>query len=368
MANAKITQGPKLTRREEELNGIYAGARANREREMNDDPTDAVTDQVVDDREVEPEVGHEVDGDDNCPQNPPSVGIVGEGEEDTQLDTTGPTTIADEPRDQSPEPDQDLVTILVDGEEQQVPRSRVLEQGVRTLQKEAAADKRLAEATKIYQRAELLEAQQAQRLQQAEDQLRQVAERQNQGAPLSPQQDADVKQKARELATQLLDGDEEQVTDALAEVLSKGRQEPTQQINPNQIADQAVQAMQQKLDYRDAMSTLKDEFPKLFEDQILFNMADNISKEFAQEEPGISLKDLILKSGRYVKSWYDEQTGGLQQPTKPEEGVDKTSRKRTVKNIPTASARLPVDAPKRPPTPSEIVANMRSSRGLPATG
>lgn len=68
-----------------------------------------------------------------------------------------------------PKPEEDLETIVVDGQQIQVKRAQLFDAGRRTLQKEATADRRLQEATETLRQAQAYAAQLRQQYQPSQD-------------------------------------------------------------------------------------------------------------------------------------------------------------------------------------------------------
>lgn len=75
--------------------------------------------------------------------------------EETPGDTTPEQEAAAE--SQTPAPEDDLIAIVVDGQEVKVKRDQLIDAGRRTLQKESAADRRLQDATETLNRAKAYE-------------------------------------------------------------------------------------------------------------------------------------------------------------------------------------------------------------------
>ncbi|MEN6440937.1 MAG: hypothetical protein ABFD97_20395 [Syntrophobacter sp.] len=92
--------------------------------------------------------------------------LIEKGAEGTQppegakpADTTPPQKRDDTPASQQPAADEPKEKLVIDGQEQEVPLSKILDAGKRALQKDLAADKRLEEATKLLRRAEEIASQ-----------------------------------------------------------------------------------------------------------------------------------------------------------------------------------------------------------------
>lgn len=274
-----------------------------------------------------------------------------EGGEDEGVEDAG------EEEGGEPEPEQDLVTIVVDGEQRQVSRDKVYEQGIRTLQKEAAADKRLAEANQRIKEAQEYEARTRANV---EAQLR-AAQKQSQDAPLSEQQDADIKQRARRIVDKLLDGDEEEATNALADIL--GRQQATP-VDTNQLVNQVSAQVQRTAELKAAVSDFRKEYPKIAGDKFLWDRADIESDKVQSEHPDWSPSEILLEAGRRVEDWVKSLAGPADQDSTTQRREGKRDKKRTTETLRQASIRSEKPAAPRPPTRSEVVAKMRKSRGL----
>jgi len=256
---------------------------------------------------------------------------------------------------------EELVTIKVDGELRQVPRSQVYEQGIRTLQKEAAADKRLAEANQRIKAAEEMENKIRASQQQIESQLREQQQR-SQDAPLSQKQDADIKQRARQIVDKILDGDEEEATNALADIL--GRQSTTP-VDTNQLVREVSDKVQRTTELKAAVGEFHAEYPSIVKDPYLFQRADAETDRIQTEHPDWSPREILFEAGRRVEEWVKSLAGPADQDNDTQRREGKRDKKRTTETLRTASSRVPRTPDKRPPTRSEVVANMRKRRGLP---
>lgn len=290
---------------------------------------------------VEPEVEEELDQ-------------AAAPEVEDEVEQTAASEPAAEPEQDE---DSDMVTIVVDGEERQVSRSKIYEQGVRTLQKESAADKRLAEATERVRQADLYAAQSLARI---EAQLRATQKDQNQGAPLSKQQDVDVKTRARKIIASILDGTEEEAAEALAEAM-EGRREPTPQFDTGKIVQETTKQVQRQIDHSNALRDFRTSFSDIADDPHLFNMADQETLKVHQEHPEWGLTEILSEAGNRVRNWVKSKT--VTKSSTDAARVDKLARKSAVDNPKVASARAPAPVEKKPPSRSDVVASMRKARG-----
>lgn len=286
-------------------------------------------------------------------QNSENGNYTGEGENDSSDDKAA--------REDSGEQDEeDLVAIVVDGEERQVPRDKVYEQGIRALQKESAADKRLAEATEKMRAATEYENRVKQ---QVEAQLRNQKREENDGEPLSKKQDEEIRAKARRIIDKILDGNEDEAAAALAEAMS-GRGDSTPSFDKNTLAQEVTQKVQRDLDAQAGIAALKERYAHIANDTQLWNMADRETIRISQEHPDWKPSRVILEAAKTVDEWVKSVGGGQTKPDTPAPS-GKAERKRTMEKLRTAAAKVPGEPEKRPPTRSEVVANMRKNRGLP---
>ena len=199
-----------------------------------------------------------------------------------------------------------------------------------------------------------------------EERIRQRAE-QTQEEPLSKKQDADIQKRARQIVDNLLDGDEEAATKALAEVMmGRGPATPT---DTDQIVSKVAAQVQQQTELKSALKSFRDTYPAIAQDPTLWNRANQESGRLRDEHPEWSIEENILEAGKRVQDWLHSLTGGPrgdepQQNDQVREG--KLDKKRTMEKLPSASTRMPKAPEKRPPTRSDVVANMRKQRGLPS--
>lgn len=273
--------------------------------------------------------------------------------------STAPVQEAVEPeKGEDPDTDpEDMVTIVVDGEERQVSRSKIYEQGVRTMQKESAADKRLAEAAERVRQADLYAAQSLARV---EAQLRASQQEKNQGEPLSKKQDVDVKTRARKIIASILDGTEEEAAEALAEAMA-GRSDPTPQVDTGSIVQETTKRVQRQIEHTQALRDFRTNFNDIADDPHLYNMADQETLKVHQEHPDWGLTDILNEAGSRVRKWVKSKT--TVPSSADAERAAKLARKSAIDNPKAASARAPVAVEEKPPSRSDIVASMRKARG-----
>lgn len=263
-----------------------------------------------------------------------------------------------------PEPDaQRMVTIKVDGEERQVPEADVLEHGKRALQKESAADKRLAEAAQIRQMAEARAA-------QVEAFARQLQAQQehNQGKQLSDKDAGELKDVARDVYEKIMSGDEDEAINALANMVGRGN--ATQDVNA--IMQQAKEAARAEVaasenqrkqeeaavNHKKAKAAFSDAYPEIGKDPMLYRLADQETLQVLSDHPDWdAIRDIdkiLMEAGKRVMDWR-----GKNAPS------SKTEMKRGMKPIRQADARMQGVREQKPLTTSEVIAQQRRARGLP---
>lgn len=138
-------------------------------------------------------------------------------------------------------------TVKVDGEERTVTDDEL----IRTYQKNAAADKRLEEATQL--------------LRQANEQAARAVEPQPVTAPAAPQE---LQAQVKSVLSKLYEGDEDSASAALADLLMKnqrGGDQPTTAA-PNIDIDQLTMQIQQKMDIDKTFATIQSDYPDLIND------------------------------------------------------------------------------------------------------
>lgn len=219
-----------------------------------------------------------------------------------------------EPEPTEPEPE--LVTIKVDGEERQVPKHLVEEAGIRALQKESAADKRLEEATLLFREAQ---------------NLRQQVPTEK----LPQQEDAAVT-----LAKAIQYGTEDQAAEAIRRL--QGHASVTPEALQSFVADQ--------IEFRDAAHQFKREFKDILSDPLLEKLAYTLEDEKRKAGDKRPYAELYTEIGTELRKRFGKT---------PE---DKLEKKADIVNIPSASARRPAPPAEKPETPSQIVEKMRAAR------
>jgi hypothetical protein len=223
--------------------------------------------------------------------------------------------------------------IKVDGKEQEVPESKVIEFGIKTLQKETAADARLVEANKAREEANRL-----------------LAHVQNSQNP-EPSKDAPkaTGEDVKALAHAIQYGSEEEAAEALKKL--KG--------NAGLTPEQAAAMVDERMEFRTAEGWYKRECKDIAEDPYLHRLfldGERSKRQAGDNRPYLELYGDIVKE---VRDWL-----GAKAPKQ----ADPLAEKRVLKSqsVPqpaAASARKPAPQEQKEPTPKEVIAEMAATRG-----
>jgi len=227
-----------------------------------------------------------------------------------------------QPQQSTAQPEEDLETIVVDGQQVQVKRSQLFDAGKRTLQKEATADKRLQEATEMLRQAQAY----AQSLRQ-----------QHQPSP-----------------------------DAGAFSQSPSEQDETNRSGARQATQEDIRALvrseQWLANAETAAQRFRSEFKDIAEDPLLMRLAGQLEDErLAQAAAsGAPLGDpweAYRKHGETIRERF-----GKPQTVQPAVSEDRQERKRSTTTVVGAGARMQASNPKQPLTTSEIIEQQRLAR------
>lgn len=227
--------------------------------------------------------------------------------------------------------DEELVTVRVDGHEMQVPKSQILDFGVRAYQKETVADKRLEEAVRIKREAEEYAAQ----VKASTDQVLMA-------------DDIDLARRIRE-------GSEEEAAEAIK--ILKGREQAT----PEQIASVVETRVRNQVNLERDFEWFKTEFKDIVSDPHLKALADAEDARMLAAGDTRPDRERWAEAGKVVRDKLTEWRGGSAQPASiPEE---KREKKKNITNIQAANIRKESPETTKPKTQAEIIEEMRKRRG-----
>ncbi|MCK5517191.1 MAG: hypothetical protein KAI39_09980 [Desulfobulbaceae bacterium] len=251
------------------------------------------------------------------------------------------------------EPGDDLVKIVVDGVEKEVPRSKVLEHGIRTMQKESTADARLRLAAT--RRAELNDMERRLQLKQQQKQVK-------------PESSVDTEAFGKEFNDALYD-DDGKAGGMIAKVLEDQQQLRNMVDQSNKrvtVAEQRAASAEQILQKqvvkeRQALSsTFADKFESIDKDPALRNMANNRTVELMSLHPDWSDKEIIVQAGEDVQTWLDGVAGV---PTSIDSQKEK--KRNMTKQPRSVGARSPGKPEVKRKTRADVFREIKSGRGQP---
>lgn len=220
--------------------------------------------------------------------------------------------------DFEPAPTDDPVeTLKIDGQEREVPQSKVLEEGRRAMQKELAADKRLEEAALLKKQYEELLARATQNV-----------------PPPPPEEDlTEIIQNA---------AFDPEAAKKLAQMI-KGREAATPDV---------MKLVREEISAQHMLDRFKTEFKDIVEDERALTLAASMEAQKRQAGDTRPLYDIWAEVGNDIRSW----KAGLS-------GQSKQEAKAKLQDINVASARIEQKDTPRPPTMSEVIDRLAKSRG-----
>ena len=229
-------------------------------------------------------------------------------------------------------PIEDLVTIKVDGVMQQVSRDKIYEAGLRAVQKESSADRRLEEATRLLREVE-----------------QRIAPPPVQNTPPPQAWDEEI------IAYALAHGTEEQKAEAVRQIRG-GRQELA---TPDQIANNVEARILDKVDFQSSAEWFQTNYKDIVSDPYLLQLASLQEDHMRANGDTRSRKELYAEIGDGLRKL---RGGGA-----PVESLqEKRDHKASITNLPAASARRTTPQAPAPKTPSQIIEEMRTKRGQAA--
>jgi len=246
----------------------------------------------------------------------------------------------------------EMVTLIVDGVEKQVPMKDVLDAGRRTMQKESTADQRLREATNLLNEAKKFNPNQPP----------------DSGSGVgAPPPEAPPSFDAAELARALQYGSEEEAAAAVQKMAHMGAN-ATQMQNVSQ--DKLLPFIQDTIAYNDAVNMLERPaaeggYEDLWSDptmrQLFIAKEQEVRAKCAQNnDPLPSYRELYSGIGNGLRAWRD----GITPQSTTTTLSDKQNRKRSSDAPPVAGGRMSAQStgPAKPKTRKEVLAEMAAGR------
>jgi hypothetical protein len=303
-----------------------------------------------------------------------------DAEEETEEEAEEVTETTEEKTDkieetaETEEPtDDEKVKIVVDGEEREVPLSEIKDAGIRSLQKESAADKRLEEATKLLKEAQEVKTQPPEKEPDVEEEDVSTEPDELKDA------EAELAKKRQAHRDAIQYGTDEEVEEAMIAYesalrtvnrIEAGASRPDATQNNLSVDDVADKLEERKVIKKFHLSPEEGGFKDLTDDPVLRNACLlKVDELLESGEPGTW--ETYEKAGNLVREKYvtgpqppetDVETTD-DKPTSTDNLETKLERKREIDNIPAANAKTESTLkPAEQKKPSEIVEEIRQSR------
>jgi prophage antirepressor-like protein len=263
----------------------------------------------------------------------------------TETDTQLAAQLSDEPKFLNDGLDQYRVKVKIDGQESDVSVADMQ----REYQKAGAADRRMADAT---------------RLQRENMELQERLQQQLQNIPAVP--DVEDIDTANQYTTALFAGDEAEANKAFATAVKKAVQAAigetgrsnTTQVDPVQIAQQVKQQMVADT----ALEQSRADYPQLYADPDIEALgATKIQRKMAE---GKSFAEALTETGSEFAKSFNWTTAGRQTESATTTARDmKLDRKANIDNVRAINSKTTTnEAP--PQSTTDVIAEMRKARGM----
>lgn len=229
------------------------------------------------------------------------------------------------------------VRVKIDGEESDVS----VEEMRRQYQKAGAADKRLAEATRLLEEAKKTVA----------------------AAPAPTPEpkvvDPNAPSPKKKFIEALFQGDEEGAIAAFDEAVGQGRQQPTPTVDD--LVKAATPALRQQLVVDSALEKFQTDYADIVGEPYLAAKADSLlNAELANGKP---FAEALENAGKGTRDWLTALTGGKPKESDPTTArTERLERKAGLDTVVGAGTKAVIPTP-REQTPSDVIAEMRAQRG-----
>ena len=239
------------------------------------------------------------------------------------------------------------VKIKVDGQELEVDEEAVREAGIKALQKQSAADKRLEESARLKKEAE---AEARRILEEAKRQATQTQE----PAKLPDQGATSVEKLTDDHFIQAVKaiqyGSEADAMAALKNIV-------TQAASSGKSEQLTLAEVNEMLEFREATRWANDEYKEILGDPKLKTLFSSEEKRLRAAGDMRPYREVYTDIGNGLREWLKEKAPAAAPATQT-----RHERKASVVTIPSASARQPAPTQQKELTPSEIVDRMRKER------
>lgn len=231
--------------------------------------------------------------------------------------------------------EEEMVTIKVNGKEQQVPKSKVLDTGIRAMQKDLAADEKLARASEKEKQAE-----ESRRRYEALLLGHRQSPASEDPAQLSDKEVGEIRAAHKE-------GGEDAAVEITRRILA-GRKEATQ-LHPAQVVQLVSDVMEAEHFKREHADVWNDPIAR----NVFMDLEDR-ARAAGDKRPASELRPEI--------AGFVRERLGIK-PKRVEQGQERVERKKTIVNLPSAPS-VRREGPKPTPTltDSERVAKIREGR------
>jgi hypothetical protein len=236
--------------------------------------------------------------------------------------------------------------LKVDGQELEVEEEKIIEAGIATLQKQAAADKSLEEARRLRK--------------EAQDEARRIVEEAKQQA--KPNQDVQELPKGATAVERLTDdhfidavkkiqyGSEAEASQALKGLISEAAK-------TGKPAELTLNEVGEYLEFREATKWAHDEYKEILGDPKLKTLFSSEEKRLRAAGDMRPYRELYTDIGNGLTEWLKGKA-----PAAPAKDLSRQERKASVVVIPSAAARQPAPTQPKEPSPSEVIDRMRKAR------
>lgn len=268
-------------------------------------------------------------------------------------DEAQPPEKQDKKVDTKPDSEDDIEILKVDGVDTEVPKSKILEMGKRAIQKDMAADARLEKATKILSDAQ------------------ETAEQLKASQPSSQDVDDTASFDNEALAKTLVDGNVDEVAEAIGKIMGTGRQEEMATQAAEMQPDQVFNMVQSALQMKEAMDLFQNTpesggYGDLYPDETMRQMVFDKESELAKIDNPEPPVERLKQAAESVREWRNgiiKQSGG----NVVDFGGRESKKAEAISTPNSAGGRMPENTDSQPKTEAdkrrETLAKMSRSRG-----